>query len=228
MRDVIIGKGKLAGKGIYAARDFDKCELVVPYNLTELSQAEFDALPYSEREWTHSFWGKIYLFPEPARYVNHDDDPSTYPDLDRTGNFALRSIKSGEAITIDDTVELRNELNTFLEAYEKAANSRDFDKVAPFIAEGASFWFTNGSYEGRREIRKAFEDSWLGVREETYTTTEVTWVVASYWNSACTYTFRSEGFVEGRQQSSKGRGTSVLRRLAGSWRIVHEHLSKAV
>src|SRR5438046_1334752 len=101
MADVVIGEGSLAGKGVYAARDFEKDELVVPYNLRELTQAEFDALPVSEREWTHSFWGRIYLFPEPARYVNNAEDPSTYPDLERMGDFALRAIRKGEAITID-------------------------------------------------------------------------------------------------------------------------------
>jgi SnoaL-like domain len=64
--DVVIGEGKLAGKGVYAARHFKKGDLVVPYNLKELTQAEFDALPAGEWEWTHSFWGRIHLFPEPG------------------------------------------------------------------------------------------------------------------------------------------------------------------
>jgi hypothetical protein len=59
MHDVTIGTGKLAGKGVYAAREFKQGELVVPYRLRELSQDEFDALPEGEWEWTHSFHGKI-------------------------------------------------------------------------------------------------------------------------------------------------------------------------
>lgn len=120
--DVIIGTGKLAGKGVYAARDFKEGELVVPYNLQALTQADFDALPAGEWEWTHSFWGKIYLFPEPARYVNHDDSPSTYPDLERQGNYALRPIKKGEAITINDKIELQHEL-AFLPIAKESLNS---------------------------------------------------------------------------------------------------------
>ena len=143
-KSVIISKGELAGKGVYAARDFKKGELVVPYNLKELTQDEFNALPISEREWTHSFWGKIYLFHKPARFVNHSDNPSTYPDLDKMGDYALHSIKKGEAITINNTIELRHELDTFLEAYEKATNSCDFDTVAPLVANDATFWFTDG------------------------------------------------------------------------------------
>ncbi|MGH7881337.1 MAG: DUF4440 domain-containing protein [Candidatus Dormibacteraceae bacterium] len=221
---VTIGKGNLAGKGVYAARDFKKGELVVPYNFKELTPAEFDTLPHSEREWTHSFWGKIYLFPEPARYVNHADNPSTFPDLDRRGDFALRPIKKGEIITIDDTIELRHELDTFLEAYEKSANSRDFESVAMFIAEGATFWFPNGEFKEKSGVRKAFEDAWSKIQDETFAISDVQWIVTTYWASVCTYTFKSEGMVDGKWQVYAGHGTNVLRRINGSWRIVHEHL----
>ena len=57
MKDVVIGKGKLAGKGVYAARDFKKGELVISYNLKSLTQGEFDLLPKSEQMFVHSFWG---------------------------------------------------------------------------------------------------------------------------------------------------------------------------
>ncbi len=227
MSDVSIGKGKLAGKGIYAERDFAEGELVVPYNLNELTQAEFDALPVSEREWTHSFWGKIFLFPEPARYVNHDDNPSTFPDLERRGDYALRPIKKGEAITINDQIELQHELETFLKAYEEAANSRDFNIVAPFIADKALFWFTNGVYDGKQAIKQAFEATWTKIIDEKYVISDVEWVAKNYWVSSCTYTFTSDGVVDGKRQVYKGKGTNVLARINGSWRVVHEHLSKA-
>ena len=115
---------------MYAARAFAEGELVVPYDLRELTQTEFDELPPGEWEWTHSFDGRIFLFSEPERYVNHSDDPSTYPDHTRGGNVALRSIRAGEAITIDDRRELQYELDTFLSAYEKACNSRAFAALA--------------------------------------------------------------------------------------------------
>ena len=222
---VVIGKGKLAGKGVYAARDFEKGELVVPYHLNELTQAEFDALPDGEWEWTHTFYGKIYHFPEPERYVNHDENPSTYP-TPGVGDVALRPIKKGEAITSNDKIELQRELDTFLEAYETAANSRDFSKVAPFIADDAIFWFTNGIFNGKPAIQEAFEDTWHNIQDEAYTITNVKWVATSYWVATCTYEFKSDGVVNGKRQVYEGHGTNVVKRIAGRWRIVHEHLSK--
>jgi len=217
--DATVGTGKLVGKGVYAARDFAEGELVVPYNFKALTQTEFNALPTAEREWTHSFYGKIYLFPEPARYVNHDDNPTTYPDLERQGDYALRPIKKGEPITINDRIELMHELETFLEAYEQAANSADFTNVAPFIATNATFWFTNGIFTGKAEIKKAFEDTWGSIKDETYTISNVQWVATNYWVSSCTYTFTSDGHVDGvsgRRTPAKAR-TYLL-----GWMVVGE------
>jgi ketosteroid isomerase-like protein len=224
MADVVIGEGKLAGKGVYASRDFKKDEMVVPLNLRELSQQEFNTLPEGEWEWTHSFSGRIYLFPVPERYVNHDDNPSTLPTPE--GDIALRDIKKGEAITINDKLELQRELDTFLRAYELATNTCDFNVVSPFIADDATFWFTNGRYEGKESVRRAFEDTWNTIKNETYAISNVHWVAKNYWVSVCTYDFESDGIVDGRRRIYRGKGTNALARIGGSWRIVHEHLSK--
>lgn len=119
MNEVTIGSGKLAGKGVYAARDFEEGELVMKYNLQELTQEAFNALPPEEYKFTHSFWAKIYLYPEPARYVNHSPKPNTRQDLKKMCDYAIRPIKKGEMITTNATIEVKNELETFLEVYEK-------------------------------------------------------------------------------------------------------------
>jgi ketosteroid isomerase-like protein len=116
-------------------------------------------------------------------------------------------------------------LRTFLEAYEEAAKSRDFDKVAPLVAEAAVFWSTHGSYVGKPAVGQAFEDQWIRMQDDEHTLSDIEWVVATYWTSACIYNFRSEGTVNGKRAVRKGRGTNVLKRIDGSWRIVHQHLS---
>lgn len=101
MSDVIIGKGNLAGKGVYANRDFKKGEIVIKYKLKPLAKDEFENLPDSEKEFTHTWWGVIYLYSEPERYVNHSKNPNTYQDHIDQCDMALRGIKKGQMITTD-------------------------------------------------------------------------------------------------------------------------------
>lgn len=103
MNNVIIGKGNLAGKGVYANRNFKKGGIVIKYNLKQLTKGEYENLPKSEKMFTHTHWGAINLYSEPERYVNHSQNPNTYQDLVRKCDIALRDIEKGEAITADAT-----------------------------------------------------------------------------------------------------------------------------
>ncbi len=100
---MVIGKGNLAGKGVYANRDFKKGEVVIQYTLKSLAEDEFQSLPESEKMFTHTHWGTVYLYSEPERYVNHSYNPNTCQDLTHQCEVALRDIKKDEAITTDET-----------------------------------------------------------------------------------------------------------------------------
>lgn len=99
--DVTIGEGAMSGKGLYAARDFKKGEVVLIYELTPLSFAEFKALSPEDYAATHNVNGQLYLYPEPARYVSHSEDPNVVNDHTQQADIALRDIKKGELITVD-------------------------------------------------------------------------------------------------------------------------------
>ncbi len=103
MSDVLVGKGNLAGKGVFANKKFAKDEVVIKYNLKQLTPEEWNALPKSEKMFTHKHWGKIYLYSEPERFVNHSKSPNTYQDLENQCDIALYNIEKGEAITTDAT-----------------------------------------------------------------------------------------------------------------------------
>ncbi len=126
MSDVRIGPGKLAGKGVYAARDFAKGEVVLRFHLKQLTEKQFLALPKGEDIFVHSFWAKRFLFPVPERYVNHSAKPNMKSDILRRCDMALRAIKKGEMITINATHEVRGELVTFVEVYERTKRITNF------------------------------------------------------------------------------------------------------
>ncbi len=105
MEDVIIGKGNLWGKGVYANRNFKKGEAVIQYHLKPLTEKEFEDLPgdQEDKTFTHIHWGQRYLYSEPERYVNHSENPNTVQDLTKKQDIALRGIAKGEMITCDHT-----------------------------------------------------------------------------------------------------------------------------
>lgn len=99
--DIIIGKGKMSGKAAYADRDFRNGEVVIKYELQPLTFTEFKALSSEDYAATHNVNGQIYLYPEPARYVSHSEDPNVRNDHEQRADIALRDIKKGEPITVD-------------------------------------------------------------------------------------------------------------------------------
>lgn len=159
MNDVVIGKGRLAGKGIYAARDFADGEMVMSYNLKELSQEEFNTLPASEHMFAHSFYGKIYLYPKPARYVNHSANPNTRQDFERLCDYATSPIKKGEMITTNATVEIHRELSTFLEAYEKGNPITNLQWTKRGYRNAACSYVINGAK--KTLILKRIDGNWV-------------------------------------------------------------------
>ncbi len=103
MSDLVLGKGKLAGKGVYANKNFKKGEVVSKYNLKQLTKAEYKNLPHSEKMFAHTHLGQIYLYLQPDRYINHSKNPNTRQDLKNKCDIAVRDIKKGEMITTDAT-----------------------------------------------------------------------------------------------------------------------------
>jgi ketosteroid isomerase-like protein len=112
-----------------------------------------------------------------------------------------------------------------LKQYESLINLHQFDAVAPLIATDAVFWFNDGSFTGIEAIRAAFERTWASFVTEAYWLTDMRWVASGDVAASCIYQFNWKAVVGGRKVSGSGRGTTVLRKGADGWKIVHEHLS---
>jgi SET domain-containing protein len=101
--DVVVRKSRIQGKGLFAARDFKKGEVVLRWNLAHiLTVVEVAALPPPEQKYVSVFEnGTFILFQSPERYVNHSCEPNT--QAKERCDVALRNIHSGEEITTDYT-----------------------------------------------------------------------------------------------------------------------------
>ena len=101
--DVLVKRGKISGKGVFANRNFRKGEKVIKYKLTPLTEKAFNHLSKSERNFVHKQEGVRYLYSSPERYVNHSTSPNTIQDIKNRCDLAKRYIKRGEEITTDST-----------------------------------------------------------------------------------------------------------------------------
>jgi len=111
--------------------------------------------------------------------------------------------------------------------YEARINRHDFDLLLPLIADDAVFWFTDGTHAGIDAVRRAFEEAWQTVENEVYSLANLRWLALGDTAASCVYSFHWKGIAAGEPVWGEGRGTSVLRKDAGGWKIVHEHLSAA-
>lgn len=117
------------------------------------------------------------------------------------------------------------ELTHFLKAYEAATNSHDFANIRPLITADATYWFSDGTFEGLESIRQAFTKTWETIQEEVYTIRDVEWPLVAAESAVVTYHFLWHGFVNDISRSGSGRGTNLILRSGGTWQIKHEHLS---
>jgi hypothetical protein len=221
MSDVYFGEGSLDGRGIYAARSFDEGEVVVSFELRPLTREEYLALPDQERLFVHSYGSERWLYPPPARYVNHADTPNTWQDFDRQCNIALRHIEAGELITTDARKETDRELETFFRAYHAAINANDHHKLDTLIDDAAFGWVeTLGRVDkagiinaARQAASDARVDDRLPVRDPK-------WIIATgRWEAVCSYD------TEVRLDSA-GHVTDVLRVIDGNWQLIYRHESR--
>mgnify|MGYP001613998388 CR=1 FL=1 len=107
--DVIIKKSRIGqfkdGLGVFANKNFKKGETVIKYHLKILTGEEYKQLPNTMKYFTHKRKGIINYYPDPERHVNRSKNPNVYPDFNRGADIALRDIKKGEELSIQEGVQ---------------------------------------------------------------------------------------------------------------------------
>lgn len=211
MNDVTLGPGNLAGRGVYAARDFEAGEVIVTYRLPPLDSAEYFALPAHEGIFVHSYGRRRYRYPAPARFVNHSDDPSCYQDFDRGCYIALRPIARGEPVTIDAAEETARELDAFLDAYQHALREGSPELLCALIDGDAVLWAQGRAIRGRESFVAAV--SRLGPMAMS----EIEWHVGTgRWEALCS-----------AEAEAGGHRSVLLKVITGNWQIVYHHADRA-
>jgi ketosteroid isomerase-like protein len=113
---------------------------------------------------------------------------------------------------------------TALTAYVEKLNTHSWDQIAPCVTEEAVFIFTEDTFVGQAEAKRAFEKTFKLIENEVFSLHDIEWTVVTHDVATCRYEFRWKGLISGQEASGGGRGTSILRKVDDRWRIAHEHL----
>ncbi len=112
MENVVVKSSKIHGKGVFAARDFKKGEVVIDWSScsVKLTKEQADKLPANKKRYVSFLRDNEYVFfKSPGKYVNHSCNPNTRAQNGH--DVANRNIKKGEEITADYAREKVPDLN---------------------------------------------------------------------------------------------------------------------
>jgi ketosteroid isomerase-like protein len=112
-------------------------------------------------------------------------------------------------------------------AFVAALNGKDLDTALALTSDDVAFFYSNGdALWGREAIAAAIRANWASIDRDNYATHDLVWLTQTDVAAAVVYSFTWSGLSDGKEIGGRGRGTSVLRRDPGGWRVVHEHLSQ--
>lgn len=96
-RNVVIKKSSIQGKGVFAARDFSKGEVVLSWRPKLLKKDDLAHLTKKQQSYVQRMGRKYYLMQTPEKFVNHSNTPNTY--MRNNCDIARGAIKQGQEIT---------------------------------------------------------------------------------------------------------------------------------
>ena len=111
-----------------------------------------------------------------------------------------------------------------MQEYEKALATQEWSNVEPLMHDDVCVTFSTGTFKGKPEVQKAFENNFATIQDEKYSITHKHWAYLGTESAVCLYSFNWQGFVNGQSASGSGRGTSILVNAGNTWKILTEHL----
>lgn len=99
MNNFTVKKSKIHKKGVFAANNIKKGEIVLKWKPKILKKSTVEELQNNQKHYIYRKDNKYFLMQPPERYVNHSCDANT--KVKNNSDVAMRNIKNGEEITSD-------------------------------------------------------------------------------------------------------------------------------
>jgi len=97
MKNIIIRKSKISGKGVFALRDFKKGEVVLKWHPNFIKKKEIEKLSNKKINYLYKIGKRYVIMQSPERYVNHSCEANT--KALNNCDIAIRDINKNEEIT---------------------------------------------------------------------------------------------------------------------------------
>jgi len=115
--------------------------------------------------------------------------------------------------------------SNFIIQYERALGTQDWAHVEPLIHNDARVVFSDGSLHiGKDGIKMAYERNFQAIKGEKFEIMNIHWISETSTSAAYMFEFRWAGLIQGEHASGAGRGTTILSKVNGQWRLKSEQL----
>ena len=104
--DIEVRESNIAGRGVFATRDFGKGETVLVWDTSHVVPDElYDSIPAEDCDFLARYKGQWIVMQPPVRFMNHSCDSNTRAH--DGADVAIRDIAAGEEITTDYRPEMQ-------------------------------------------------------------------------------------------------------------------------
>jgi ketosteroid isomerase-like protein len=115
----------------------------------------------------------------------------------------------------------------FVRRYEAALASQRWNSVDPLMHDEVCVTFSTGAvHKGKAAVRRAYETNFAAIEDEQYHISNLHWVLQSESIAVYLFDFQWSGRIKGQEAQGSGRGTTVLVRGGGDWKLLVEHLGR--
>jgi len=106
MKNVVVRKSKVQGRGVFANKNFHEGEIILEIDDSHVVKDESKLTKYQKEFVADYLPDKIVLMQPPERYINHACEPNVYvKTIDGIRQvLAMREIKKGEEIVFDYSI----------------------------------------------------------------------------------------------------------------------------
>ncbi len=121
-----------------------------------------------------------------------------------------------------------SELEKFVQDYERALETQQWNKVESLIHKDACITFSNGKIlNGISAIEVAYKHNFSIIKNEKFSILNLNWLKISEQFAIYTFEFHWQGLINGNTVEGNGLGTTTIIKENGNWQIIAEHLGKA-